>query len=84
MATDKVTVTLDTSTIAGVRQAAAQAGVSVSAWVDLAARTRLRAEGARALVEFMGSDPDGPELAAAMREAGAARVRPLDRAAGAA
>ncbi|MGH7510937.1 MAG: type II toxin-antitoxin system VapB family antitoxin [Gemmatimonadales bacterium] len=73
MATDKITVTLDHDTLAMVREQAATNGLSVSAWLDRAARARLRAEGARQLAAFMGSD-DGRDIAERMRIAAAARA----------
>ncbi len=73
MATDKVTLTLGQDTLAGARQAAAAAGQSLSAWVDHAARERLRVEGARALSHFMSSD-EGRDIRAAMSVAAAHRA----------
>lgn len=80
MATDKITVTLGTDTLALVREQADAAGVSVSAWLDRAARDRLRAESALQLAEFMATD-DGRELAERIRLAAAARAEVLGDAA---
>ena len=73
MATDKVTLTLGQDTLAGARSAAAATGQSLSAWVDAAARQRLRTEGAHALVEFMAT-AEGRELRDVMRGAAALRA----------
>jgi len=40
MATERVTLTLDSATIAAARAAAGAAGMSLSAWIDRAARDR--------------------------------------------
>ena len=51
MATDKITITLDRDTLAHARELAATAGVSLSAWIDKAARIRARDELLRQLDE---------------------------------
>jgi hypothetical protein len=40
VATERVTLTLDSATIAAARSAAGAAGMSLSAWIDKAARDR--------------------------------------------
>lgn len=61
MATDKATVTLDVVTLAAAREAARDAGLSLSAWLDRAARDKLRRDGAAALADYL-TGPDGDEL----------------------
>jgi hypothetical protein len=51
MATDKITITLDRDTLAHARELAKTAGVSLSAWIDKATRTRARDELLRRLDE---------------------------------
>jgi hypothetical protein len=51
MATDKITITLDRDTLAHARELAKSAGVSLSAWIDKATRTRARDELLRQLDE---------------------------------
>jgi hypothetical protein len=72
MATEKVTVTLGPDTLLLAREQAATDGVSLSAWLDRAARDRLRVEGARAMGEFFRTD-EGHELLEDMRHAAALR-----------
>lgn len=59
--TAKLTVSLGTGTVDQARAAATAAGLSLSAWLDQAARDKIRQEGARALAEFNAS-PAGAEL----------------------
>ena len=61
MATDKATVTLDVDTLAAARDAARDAGLSLSAWLDRAAREKLRRDAAAALADYL-TGPDGGEL----------------------
>lgn len=51
MATDKITITLDRQTLSHARELAKTAGVSLSAWIDKATRTRARDELLRRLDE---------------------------------
>lgn len=51
MATDKITITIDHDTLTHVRELAKSAGVSLSAWLDKAARVRARDELLRRLDE---------------------------------
>lgn len=51
MATDKITITLDRETLSHARELAKNAGVSLSAWLDKAARARARDELLRRLDE---------------------------------
>jgi hypothetical protein len=51
MATDKITITLDRETLSHARELAKSAGVSLSAWLDKAARARARDELLRRLDE---------------------------------
>jgi hypothetical protein len=51
MATDKVTVTLDRDTLSNARRLAKAEGLSLSAWLDKAARARARDELLRRLDE---------------------------------
>lgn len=51
MATDKITITLDRETLSHARELAKSAGVSLSAWLDKAARARTRDELLRRLDE---------------------------------
>ena len=77
MATDKITVTLNRDTLALIREQADADGVSLSAWLDRAARERLRAEGARQLADFMTTD-DGRDMVGRLRLAATARASVLD------
>jgi hypothetical protein len=51
MATDKITITLNRDTLSHARELAKTAGVSLSAWLDKAARARARDELLRRLDE---------------------------------
>lgn len=77
MASDKVTLSLDTDVLTRAREAASASGVSLSAYVATATRTQLRADGARALAEFMAS-PDAAELDEWTRATTAARLALFD------
>jgi hypothetical protein len=77
VATDKITVTLNRDTLALIREQADADGVSLSAWLDRAARERLRVEGARQLAVFMATD-DGRDVAQRIRVAAAARAAVVD------
>jgi hypothetical protein len=61
MATDKITITLDRETLAHARELAKTAGVSLSAWLDKAARARARDEVLRRLDEGPYPQPQQTE-----------------------
>jgi hypothetical protein len=61
MATDKITITLDRETLAHARELAKTAGVSLSAWLDKAARARARDELLRRLDEGPYPQPQQTE-----------------------
>ncbi len=73
MATDKATVTLDVDTLMAAREAARDAGLSLSAWLDRAAREKLRRDGATALADYLAG-PDGGELRGWMTASARART----------
>ncbi|WP_306358672.1 MULTISPECIES: hypothetical protein [unclassified Nocardia] len=50
--TEKLSVTLGARTVAHAKLLAAQQGVSLSSWLDHAARNAARAEGVRATAEW--------------------------------
>ncbi|GAA3455924.1 hypothetical protein GCM10018962_77580 [Dactylosporangium matsuzakiense] len=66
MATDKVTLSLESDTLNSARDEATRRGVSLSAWVSEAMEDRLRRDGAAAMTELL-TGPDGAQLAAVMQ-----------------
>ncbi|MGH8794140.1 MAG: hypothetical protein ACRDXX_16030 [Stackebrandtia sp.] len=73
MADTKISISIDAGVTALVRQQAAAAGSSVSAWMEGAARQRLRADAAAAWAEHLAGD-DAAETAETMSAAYAVRA----------
>lgn len=73
----KLTVTMPDGTITAARTAATTAGLSLSAWLDRAARDAIRHEGAQALADFMAG-PDGDEFRETLQSMTVMRTALLD------
>jgi hypothetical protein len=55
---EKVSLSLSADTLARARRAARREGVSLSSWLDRAARRQLLQEAARQLDEWLAANPD--------------------------
>jgi hypothetical protein len=55
---DKVTLSLNSDTLAKARAAAGNEGISLSAWIDRAARREALREAARRHDEWLAANPD--------------------------
>jgi hypothetical protein len=58
MATDKVTISLQRETLARAKEAAEAAGVSLSAWIDQAARRQALRDRAHLYYGWLDANPD--------------------------
>lgn len=63
MATDKVTVTMERDTITTAKRSAKAAELSLSAWLDKAARAQARREAALAYAKWAATNLDDAEIA---------------------